>query len=92
MFNSFSVDKKGLSFKDKKLVIPKDMRENLLRAIHFDHAGRDAMLREAADVWWARIHRDVVEKVQKCKCLKAGKNLKCIKYQTNPENYQRQRN
>ena len=48
--NSFSVNEKGLSFMDQRLVIPKDMRENLLRATHFGHAGRDAMLREAADV------------------------------------------
>ena len=38
-FNSFSVDEKGLLFMDQRLVIPKDMRENLLRAIHFGHAG-----------------------------------------------------
>ena len=81
-FNSFSVDEKGLLFMDQRLVIPKDMRENLLRAIHFGHAGRDAKLKEAADVWWPRIHREIVEKAQKCtECLKAGKNLKCIKSQ-----------
>ena len=33
---------------DHRLVIPKNMQENLLRAIHFGHAGRDSMLREAA--------------------------------------------
>ena len=65
---------------DQRLVIPKDMRENLLRDIHFGHAGRDAILKEAADVWWPRIHREIVEKAQKCtEFLKAGKNLKCIK-------------
>ena len=52
------------------------MRENLLRAIHFGHAGRDAMLREAADVWWPRIQWEIVKKAQTCtECLKAGKNL-----------------
>ena len=35
---------------DQRLVLPENMRENLLRAVHFGHAGRDAMLREAADV------------------------------------------
>ena len=49
-FNSFSVDSNGLLYMDHRLVIPKDMRENMLRAIHFGHAGRDAMLREASDV------------------------------------------
>ena len=55
------------------------MRENVLRAIHFGHAGRDAMLREATDVWWQRIHREIVEKARKfVECQKAGKNLNCV--------------
>ena len=67
---------------DNRLVIPKNMRENALRAIHFGHAGRDAMLREAADVWWPRVHREIVEKAKNCvQCQQAGKNLKCLKSQ-----------
>ena len=81
-FNSCSLDSKNLLYMDQRLVIPKDMRENVLRAIHFGHAGRDAMLREASDVWWPRIHREIVEKAQSCtECQKAGKNLKCINSQ-----------
>ena len=58
------------------------MRENLLRAIRFGHAGRDAMLREASDVWWSRIYHEIVEKVRKCdEFLKACKNSKCTKSQ-----------
>ena len=49
-FNSFSVSENGLLYMDNRLVVPKDMRENVLRAIHFGHAGRDAMLREASDI------------------------------------------
>ena len=89
-FNSFIVHENGLLFMVYRLVIPKDMRENVLRAIHFGHAGRDSMLKEAADVWWPRIHRQIVEKAQKCaECLKAGKHLKCIKSQNEFEKYQR---
>ena len=67
---------------DQRLIIPKDMRENVLRAIHFGHAGRDAMLREASDVWWPRIHREIVEKARNCsECQKAGKNFKCVNSQ-----------
>ena len=67
---------------DQRLVIPKDMRENVLRAIHFGHAGRDAMLREASDVWWPRIHREIVEKARSfAECQKAGKNPKCVSSQ-----------
>ena len=50
-FNSFSVSENGLLYMDNRLVNPKDMRENVLQAIHFGHAGRDAMLREASDIW-----------------------------------------
>ena len=68
---------------DHRLVIPKDMRENMLRAIHFGHAGRDAMLREASDNWWSRIHREIIENARNCnECRLAGKNLKCMKSQT----------
>ena len=67
---------------DNRLVIPKDMRENVLRAIHFGHARRDSMLKEAADNWWPRFHREIVEKAQNCpECPLAGKNLKCLKSQ-----------
>ena len=81
-FNSFSVDPNGLLYMDNRLVIPKDMRENMLRAIHFGHAGRDAILREASDVWWPRIHREIVEKARNCNDSRlTGKNLKCMKAQ-----------
>ena len=48
-FNSFSVDGNGLLNMDHRLPFPKDMRENMLRAIHSCHAGRNGMLREASD-------------------------------------------
>ena len=67
---------------DQRLVIPKDMHENVLGAIHFGHAGRDAMSRDASDVWWPRIHREIVEKARNCsECQKADKNLKCVNSQ-----------
>ena len=70
---------------DNRLVIPKNMRENVLRAIHFGHAGRDAMLKEAADIWWPRVHRDVASgckvdnKVKKPKQRKEDKSTKTPK-------------
>ena len=67
---------------DHRLVIPKDVRENMLRAIHFGHAGRDAILKKASDVWWPRIHREIIDKARNCsECRAAGKNFKCIKFQ-----------
>ena len=68
---------------EQRLVIPRDMRENVFRAIQIGNAGRDAMLREATDVQWPRIQSEVVVKAQSCaKHQKAGKNLKCVKPQT----------
>ena len=81
-FNSFSVDSNGLLYMDHRSVALKDMREIMLRAIHFGHAGRDAVLREASDVWWPRIHRESIDKARNCsECRVAGKNFKCIKSQ-----------
>ena len=80
--NYFAVDSNDSLYMDNRLVIPRDMRENVLRAIHFGHAGRDSMLREAADIWWPRNHRQIVEKARNCPdCQSAGKNLKCLKSQ-----------
>ena len=81
-FISFSLDSKNLIYMDQRLVIPKDMRENVLRAIHFGHAGRDAMIREASGMWWSRIQREIVEKARNCsECQEAGKNFKCVNSQ-----------
>ena len=67
---------------DKRLVIPKEMRENVMRAIDYGHAGQDAMLREASNLWWLKIHRQIVKRAQRCdECQKAGKNLKSLKSQ-----------
>ena len=41
MVNSFSLDSNNFLYLDERLVIPKDMREKLLTASHFGHAGRD---------------------------------------------------
>ena len=41
---------------DEKLVIPKDLREALFRSLHWGHPVRDAMLREAADIWWPGLY------------------------------------
>ena len=81
-FHSLSLDSNNLLYLDERLFIPKDLKENMLTAIHFGHTGSDAMLREAANVWSPRIHREIVEKVNNCpECIKAGKNIKCLKSQ-----------
>ena len=76
---------------DQRLVIPKDMRETVLKAINFGLTGRDSMLREASGVWWPRIHHKIVEKAKNCAdCHKAGTNLKCMKTQNEFGKYLKQ--
>ena len=67
---------------DQKIGIPEDMRKTLLGANHYDHERRDTMLRVVSDVWWPRVHREIVDKAQKRPdCQKAGNNLKRMKSQ-----------
>ena len=65
-FSLFSVDDRDLLYFDERLVILKSLRENLVNAIPFGHAGRIATLREAVDVRWPRIHKEIGDKANNC--------------------------
>ena len=59
------------------------MRQMIMCSLHYGHPGRDATLSMVADIWWHRIHRDVIDQDRLCEhCLQAGKNLKCVISQT----------
>ena len=78
--SSFSLDSRNLLYLVQILVKPKDLSKIFSRAIHFGHAGGDAMLQEASDVWWPRIHREIVEKAKNCaECQTVGNSFKCVK-------------
>ena len=63
-------------------MIPEELRKRVFRSLHWDHPGRDSMLQAVADIWWPRIHRDIVLLAQSCpKCQQAGKNIKTLKTQ-----------
>ena len=67
---------------DQRLVIPKDIPENVLRAIRSGHSGRDAMLREASDMWWQEFTSISGKDKKNCEeCQKAGENLNRLKIQ-----------
>ena len=78
-FSSPSLDKNNCLYLDDRLVIP-----NLLQCpnkihLHWGHPGRDQMLRQIADIWWPKIHRDIVLLTMTCKkCQEAGKSIKLI--------------
>ena len=54
----------------------------IMCSLHYGHPGRDAMLAMVGEIWWPRIHREVIDQARLCdQCLEAGKNLKCIQSQ-----------
>ena len=68
---------------DNRLVIPQSMKQMMMCSLHYGHPGRDAMLSMVADIWWRRIHREVIDQARLCEhCLQAGKNIKCVISQT----------
>ena len=76
-FNSFSIDSRNYLYMDERLVIPSNLRASIMSSIHYGHPGRDTMLRYVADIWWPKIHREVVTTAKCCdQCNAAGKNIK----------------
>ena len=62
---------------DERLVIPKSLRPIILRSLHYGHPGRDSMLPTVANMWWPRLHREVVVIALTCQQRKtAGENIK----------------
>ena len=58
------------------------MRAMIMCSLHYGHPGRHAMLGMITDIWWPRIHREVLDKARLCEqCLQSGKNLKCMSKQ-----------
>ena len=78
-FNAFSVDHRNYLYMDQQLVIPANLRSSIMSSIHYGHPGRDTMLRYVADIWWPKIHREVINTAKCCEqCSKAGKNVKTL--------------
>ena len=78
-FQAFSLDEREFLYMDNRLVIPQSMRSMIMCSLHYGHPGRDAMLAMIEDIWWPRIHREVIDQARLCEqCLEAGKNLKYI--------------
>ena len=78
-FNAFSVDHRNYLYMDQRLVIPANLRLSIMSSIHYGHPGRDTMLRYVADIWWPKIHREVINTTKCCEqCSEAGKNVKTL--------------
>ena len=65
-FQSFSIDDKNLLYMDNRLVIPQSMRSMIMCSLHYGHPGRDSMLAMVEDIWWPRIHREIIDQARLC--------------------------
>ena len=82
-YKELRLDENNFIYIDERLVIPEELRRPIFRSLHWGHPGRDTMLQAVADIWWPRIHREIVLLAQSCsRCQKAGKNLKTIQKQS----------
>ena len=78
-FRCLSLDNHDFMYMDERLVIPKLLRPIIMRSLHYGHPGRDSMLATVSNVWWPKLHREVVTIAKNCpQCCNAGKNIKTI--------------
>ena len=77
-FNLMSVQK-GIVLVDNRIAVPAELREAVLTHLHLDHPGQVAMIDAASYLWWPKMHRQIIEKAEKCDaCIHTGKNLKSL--------------
>ena len=64
---------------DNKLVIPRNIKQFVIDAIHQTHPGQARMLSLGNLIWFPCIYRSLTSKAQACEeCTKQGTNLKPI--------------
>ena len=74
---------------DQRLVIPKLLRLIIMRSLYYGHPGRDNTLATVSNVWWLRLHREVVGIAKACQqCQVPGKNIKPLKEKIKQESCQ----
>ena len=77
-FNLMSVQK-GIVLVDNRIAVPAELREAVLTHLHLNHPGQVAMIDAASYLWWPKMHRQIIEKAEKCDaCIQTGKNLKSL--------------
>ena len=75
-FKCFSLDSNNYLYMDERLVIPKMLPPILKRSLHYGHPGRDSMLATVSNIWWPRLHREIVGIAKACQqCQVAGKSI-----------------
>ena len=56
----------GILLYDDRAVIPKQLRQTFMDALHLTHPGQGGMLEAAKYVWHLYLHRDIVATAQNC--------------------------
>ena len=78
-FRCLSLDESNFMYMDERLVIPKTLRPIVTRSLHYGHPGSDSILATVSNVWWPRLHREVVTIGRQCRqCRESGKNIKTL--------------
>ena len=76
---NLAVTNSGCMLYDNKLVIPRNLKQFVIDAIHQTHPGQAGMLSLGNLIWFPCIHRSLTSKAQACEeCTKQGKNLEPI--------------
>ena len=77
--NVLSVARSGCLIYNGKLVIPHQLQNLVINAVHRTHPGQVGMMRLANLIWFPQIHRTIALRAENCKqCLDQGKNLKPV--------------
>ena len=78
-FKCLSLDANNFLYMDERLVVPKALRPIIIGSVHYGHPGRETMLATVSNVWWPRVHREVVALAKTCaQCQEVGMNIKTI--------------
>ncbi|XP_062600865.1 uncharacterized protein K02A2.6-like [Saccostrea cucullata] len=57
----------GIIFKGHKIIIPRDLRRQMMEAVHIGHMGVEKCLRRARDIiFWPRMSTDITNMVLEC--------------------------
>ena len=76
VFDKLSI-RRGLVFVDDQIVIPTDLRRQLLDNLHFGHSGITKTTSEAKILWWPNMKQDIETKVKVCTaCVASDKSFK----------------
>ena len=77
--NDLAVAQSGCLLYDGKLVIPYQLQNLVINAVHRTHPGQVGMIRLANLIWFPQIHRTIALRAENCRqCLDQGKNLKPV--------------